>query len=161
MNWLYNVTSTIGLFLLCCTGSTIAQEVETEVSYDTVYMGNYLGLRYTIYNWEGQFADFDLGDFTIIAGPNTSSTMSISGNQRKSKKSYTFILNPPSEPGIYTIPSQKLEGEDGEKWTDEKIITILENPENIQQNPQIVSNNRFSFDRSTPTAPKRGQRQKF
>lgn len=160
MKWVYKVTLTIGVFIGCI-ASSIAQQVETEVSYDTVYMGNYLGLRYTIHNWEGQLRDLDFGEFTVVAGPNTSSSISISGNQRKSKMSYTFILNPPSEPGEYVIPSQRLEGEGEDKWTDEKNITILKNPKNIQQNPQIVSNNRFSFDREVPATPKRGQRQKF
>jgi len=44
-----------------------------ELSYDTVYMGNALQIKYSIQNANGDFQAPDFDGFVIVSGPNVSS----------------------------------------------------------------------------------------
>lgn len=154
----------VHIFLFYLT-SLYSQEIVSEVSYDTVYLGNYIGVKYTMYNWEGELTSIDFGEFDRLSGPNTSTSVSISGQNRRSIRSYSFILNPPDKPGVYTLPKQSLTLGEEERWTEELTIVVLENPENIAQNPNQFArqSSRFGFDElpAQPKPPIRGKRQKF
>jgi len=140
----------------------MAQEVNVEVSYDTVYAGNIVGVRFSMENWQGDLIDPDYGDFLLAGGPQISSSMSISGNQRTSSKTITLFLRPPEQPGVYIIPSMKFKGENKEAVSSEKKIFVIENPDGIRQEPSFRQTTTNTFDRQyRRTQPPQGKRQRF
>ena len=143
-------------------GIGFAQEVQVDVSYDTVYSGNILAVRYSLENWQADMDQADYGEFEVAGGPQISSSMSISGGERKSSKSILIYLRPPTKPGEYFLPPLTFTGE-GKKYTTKKTrILVVANPENIQQQPV------FTNERPKPvsgpfkkSSPPRGERQRF
>lgn len=141
---------------------TFAQEVQVQVSYDTLYIGNLLAIQFHMKDWEGEIKYADFGDFALAGGPQISSSVRVVQGERTSEKSLMYYLKSPDTPGTYTIPSQRLEGKEEEVYSDEITIVVVENPENIQQNPVIKKNdnqNRSNYGRRLP--PTRGERKRF
>lgn len=143
-------------------GFLYSQEVEVEVSYDTIYVGNILGVRYTMSNWQADMDQPDFGDFEAVGGPQISSSMSIRGGQRSSSKTVTMFLRPPDRPGPYTLPPVLFKGENKEAQTKEIIVWVLENPDGIRQEPAFERKPPRAYDRQYQRSePPRGKRQRF
>lgn len=139
-----------------------AQEVKVEVSYDTVYAGNVVGIRYSVNNWQGELSNPEFGELDIVGGPQITSSMSYSGGRRSSSKTITYFLKPPARSGEYTIPEQTFRGEDKEVTTDNISITVLNNPDGIVQKPVIETKRPRTFNKQYKRSePERGQRQRF
>lgn len=159
----WELFATVVMLFVCCWSQGRAQEVAVQVSYDTVYLGNILAIRFSMENWRGDMVEPDFGDFTVAGGPQISSSMTYSGGERKSSKTIIFHLAPPEIPGIYQLPSITFKGEDSEFSTPEIPIVVKENPDGIEQNPAIDQNRPFLFDKQFDkfSEPVRGQRQRF
>ncbi len=155
--------TTFVLFILISSFQWVnAQEVDVSVSYDTVYIGNVLGVQYSMEDWQGEVAQPDFGEFKIVGGPQISSSMSYSGGKRSSSTTILFYLKPPDQKGTYQLPSQIFRGGNEEASTEEKDITVLENPDHIEQNPAIEKKPPRAFNRQHQReSPPRGQRQRF
>ncbi|WP_236973709.1 BatD family protein [Membranihabitans maritimus] len=155
----------LGAFIIFTNLSILSgQSVSVEFSYDTVFLGNVVQLKYSMENFQGELESPDFGDFVVVSGPNVSTSVSISGGQRFSRKSVSFFLKPPDIEGTYTIPSQVFA--DGEEviTSVEKVIFVAENPDNIKQNPQIETKRSSPFIHQPPSReqpPQRGKRRKF
>ncbi len=148
--------------LLSYTQNGTAQEVQIILSYDTVYMGNVLGVQFTMKNWQGDLSNPDFGEFAVVGGPQISSSMSYSGGQRTSTKSILFYLKPPDRAGIYQLPEQSFQADGEEVITETQAITVLENPDQLEQNPAIKKQPSRSFNKEYKRSPPpRGQRQRF
>lgn len=139
-----------------------AQKIDVATSYDTVYAGNMLAVRYSMENWQADLTEPDFGKFEFVGGPQITSSTSYMGGQRTSSKSITFYLKPPEEPGVYKLPQQTFRGEGKEAVASEKSITVMINPEGIQQNPSLE---KIRPGATNPPfrkkAPQRGQKQRF
>lgn len=150
------------LILSGFSGKIQGQEVKVEISYDTVYAGNILAVRYSMEDWQADIDNPDFGDFEVAGGPQVTSSMSYSGGERSSSRTIVYYLRPPDQVGTYHIPSIIFRGEEKQFTTQAKAISVVANPEDIQQDP-VFENNRTSsldtpFDRSKPP---RGERKRF
>jgi hypothetical protein len=120
-----------------------AQSFATEVSKDTVLLGNYIEIKYVLINIDGKFDQPDFGDMQLVGGPNHSSSMSsINGDVRK-QSAYSYYVEPLEE-GEFFIEPVFIET-DERTWESEPIkIVVLPNPEGIIENPSM--SNSFNFD---------------
>lgn len=124
--------------ILFCLLSTqaFAQEASFTIktSLDTVYLGNYVEVKFIIENTKGKFKEPSFAGLKIISGPNTMSSMSIMNGESKSSTTYSYIVKP-TEPGTYIIEPAELESGEETLKTLEKRIIVVDNPDNILQNP--------------------------
>jgi hypothetical protein len=123
--------------LLASTLGSIAQtpKFSVSVSSDTVLLGNYFELKFTIENASSNgFAAPDLHEFNIIGGPNTASSMSIINGEVSQSSSYSYYLEPP-DIGVFTIKPAYLTSEDVALETFPIDIIVIPNPDGIIQRP--------------------------
>lgn len=104
-----------------------------EISSDTILIGNYIQLRYTIENAKGNFEMPELEGMMIISGPNTSSSMSMINGKVSIKASYTVYLKP-VDIGIHSIGPAYIETENGTLESQPISIVAIDNPDGHQQN---------------------------
>ena len=135
----------IFIFTLFLSKTLSAQETEfkVEVSADTVLMGNYFEVKFTIENGKGKFVAPSFNGLKIVAGPNQSSSYSSMNGEVKQSSSYTYYMEADEE-GVYIIPSAKLVFNNEELKTPEVKVVVVANPEGIKQNPNSF-HNEFSF----------------
>lgn len=119
----------------------------TEVSTDTLYWGNYLGLKYTIKNLSGDFQAPDLQNFQIVSGPNVSNQFSMINGDVTQSSSYEYVLKPINE-GASTIGSASLLQNDQVLSTDPIEIIVVANPNDIIQDYRRFNSPKLNF---TPT----------
>lgn len=116
---------------------TIAQDpkLSVSVSSDTVLLGNYFELKFTIENSPARgFEAPGLHEFNVIGGPNTSSSMSIINGEVSQSASYTYYLEP-VEIGVYTIKPAYLTTGEIALETPPIDIIVIPNPEGIIKQP--------------------------
>ena len=106
-----------------------------SVSSDTILLGNYFELKFTIENAPASgFKAPDLYAFKVIGGPNTSSSMSIINGEVSQSSSFSYYLEPP-DIGVYTIKPAYLTSEDIALETYPIDIIVIPNPDGIIQKP--------------------------
>lgn len=124
-------------FIICffIVGSLSGQEVAftVAVTADTLYMGNPLGIKYTIENKQGDFEPPSFEGFEIIGGPNVSNQMSMINGDVTQSASYEYYLMPLNI-GPYRIDAASLKSGEGTWSSDEVYLIVVDNPEGIQQN---------------------------
>lgn len=122
------------LFLVVLASITYAQEatLRVELSADTVRIGNYFELKYTLENANAKFEIPELEGLTVIAGPNTSSSMSMINGKISQSASYSLMLQPLDIGEAFIAPAY-FELEEGYLETSPIKITILDNPDGIQE----------------------------
>jgi hypothetical protein len=127
------------LLVLFCFSFAIANAQDfvftMEVSGDSLLLGNYLEISYTIENAQGKFEPPSFEGLDIVSGPNYSSSIAINNGEMTSKESYSYWLMP-KDIGLYTIdPAYFLK--DGETFESKPLeIVVLPNPDGIKTNPQ-------------------------
>jgi len=105
------------------------------VSSDTILLGNYFELKFTIENaYSSGFEAPDMHEFILIGGPNTSSSMSIINGEVNQSSSFTYYLEPP-DIGVYTVKPAYLTSADVALETFPIDIIVIPNPDGIIQNP--------------------------
>ncbi len=120
-----------------------AQSFATEVSTDTVLIGNYVEVKFVLVNIDGKFEAPSFDGMQIVGGPNHASSMSsINGDVRK-QSSYSYFVEPLEE-GEFFIDPVFIEAEDRTWESDPIKIVVLPNPEGIIQKP--ATSNSFNFD---------------
>ena len=125
------------LFLLTAVSSIVAQEVKfsVAVSSDTLLVGNYLELKYTIENAQPNgFEPPSFANMEIVGGPNTSTSISIVNGEMTQSASYSYYLKPP-DIGAYTIPPAFLKNGDSGIETPPIEIYVLPNPDGVIKPP--------------------------
>ena len=105
-----------------------------EISNDTIMMGNYIQLRYTIENTSGNFEMPELEGLLVISGPNTSSSMSMVNGEVTQKATYSVYLKP-VDIGSHSIGPAYINTEDGSLESQPITVTVIDNPDGIQQSP--------------------------
>lgn len=107
---------------------------QVEVSSDTVLLGNYFSLKFSIENVEGEFVPPSFEGFQIISGPNMSSQYSMINGVVTQKSSYSYHLLPLEE-GSFEIGSARLKKKNDEISLDPITITVMPNPDGLIENP--------------------------
>lgn len=104
-----------------------------EVDRDSILMGNTLKVTYILKNVDGRFEAPEFKDFTVVSGPNTSSSMySINGNTNKST-SYTYFVKPNKEGDCFIEEAYLIHRNDESKnmTADAIKVRVLPNPGGI------------------------------
>jgi hypothetical protein len=148
--------------LLFSTGFCLAQppKFTVSVSSDTVLIGNYFELKFTIENASVHgFEAPDLHEFDLIGGPNTSSSMSIVNGEVSQSASFTYYLQP-KDIGVYTIKPAYLTTGETALETPPIEILVIPNPEGIIQRPHAPDKHIEPFitpgkSEETPTRPRK------
>ena len=103
-----------------------------EVTTDTIYLGNMVGVKYTVKNIQGDFEPPIFDGFVVVGGPNVSNQFSMINGDVTQSASYEYILQP-SDPGILIVsPALLLTYEDTIRSEAVQLV-IVENPMNIRQ----------------------------
>ena len=120
------------------------QSFTTEVSTDTVLIGNYIEVKFVLVNIDGKFEAPSFEGMQVVGGPNHSSSMSsINGDVRK-QSSYSYYVEPLTE-GEYYIDPVYMETEE-RTWESEPIkIIVIANPEGIIKKPSSTNSFQFEF----------------
>jgi hypothetical protein len=123
----------------------------TKVSGDTLLMGNYLEVTFTLENTTGKIEPPSFESFELINGPAQSSSVSIINGNMTQHHSYTYILQAKEE-GIFLIdPAIAFVGEEVIK-TDPIQIVVLPNPDGIIQTPKSGRSSSRGWDEVKPQA---------
>jgi len=126
----------ITLLFIVYIGSAIQAQQRSfsvDISSDSILLGNYIEVSYTAVNIEGEFVGPSMEGFTVIGGPNSSSSMSsINGDVRR-QMSYSYYLEP-TDIGEYVIPPAYINSSD--QWETEPMkIRVYPNPDGIIERP--------------------------
>lgn len=124
----------IFLILLLAAVTMSAQEVifKVEVTTDSLYLGNPLGLKYTIENTQGDFEPPEFHGFDIVGGPNVASQFSMINGAVTQSTSYEYFLLP-HDIGLVTISSAMLKNGEVELSSESISIVVLDNPNGVRQ----------------------------
>jgi hypothetical protein len=129
-----------------------------SVSSDTVLLGNYFELKYTIENASASgFEAPDLYQFNIVSGPNTSSSFSIVNGEMSQSASYSYYLQP-AEIGVYTIKPAYLTSQDVALEAPPIDIIVVPNPEGIIQRPHTAARRIESYGNPKPVEEEKPSR---
>ena len=125
------------LFILSSVFSLVKAQENTkftvEVSSDSVLLGNFLQVKFTLENARGeQFSAPTFEGFNLISGPNLASSYSMINGETTQSASYTFYLEPIDIGNYYIEPaSVNVEGEILE--TSPIEVLVVPNPDGIKQ----------------------------
>jgi hypothetical protein len=154
----------LGCFLTCVqllAGQSAKFSV--SVSSDTVLLGNYFELKFTVENAPAEgFEAPDLHEFNLVGGPNTSSSMSIVNGQVSQSATYSYYLEP-MDVGVYTIKPAYLTSEEIALETPPIDIIVVPNPDGIIQRPNspakrfdpLIIRREPEQEQDTPSKPRR------
>jgi len=104
-----------------------------EVNNDSVLLGNSISVVFSLKN--GQAEDFvfpAFEGFQLLAGPNTSTQMSIVNGAMSQRANYTFFLEPQEVGDFYIEPASVKVG-DSYLETDPVLVRVYPNPAGIIQ----------------------------
>ncbi|MBK7008349.1 MAG: BatD family protein [Saprospiraceae bacterium] len=156
-------------FLLPIWMTAQVSSFSVEVDRDSVLFGNTIKVTYVLKNVDGKFEAPAFSDFSLISGPNTSSSMySINGNTTKTT-TYTYFIKPLKEGQCFIEEAYLIHRTDEEKnmTADAIKIKVMPNPEGIIEDaPQGNSQQLFfswpmetdqgaPIEKEAPSKPKR------
>ena len=134
-------------FCLSFAGLGFSQETSFTVSAqpDTLLIGNQLQVSFKLENGNSQdFTPPEFEGFTVVAGPNISSSMVMTNGAISQSITYSYFLDV-EEVGVFFIPPAKIATEEGDLFTEPLEIVILPNPEGIIQKAPSSSRS-FGWD---------------
>jgi hypothetical protein len=136
----------------------MAQDItfKAEVSTDSILMGNYFEVRFTIENAAGDFQAPEFEGFEIMSGPNTSSSFSMINGQVTQKASYTYMIRPVREGTLYVDPAAFTSGETIME-TEPILIQVYPNPGGVIEHKTFRNEGYDPFFRSKPELKKRSK----
>jgi hypothetical protein len=116
--------------ILLLAGISNAQKgsFSVKVDKDTMFTDEVLKVEFFIDNFKAP----DFSGFRLVAGPNTSSSMSIINGEVSQKKSYSFVLIP-EDTGIVTIGAATLKTDDDIIDTESIDIVVLDASANYKK----------------------------
>ena len=116
-----------------------------SISMDSILLGNYFEVKYTLENGSGDnFIAPDFENFTIVGGPNTSTSMSFMNGQMTQSVSYAYYLEP-KDIGHFYIQPASIEASGQVLETIPMEVMVVPNPDGIRQTPQQRNNPGNSF----------------
>ncbi len=106
-----------------------------SVSADSILLGNFFRVTFTLENArQGDFEAPQFDGFTIVSGPNVSSSMSMVNGTITQKIAYSFYLEP-LDIGNYYIPPASITLGDQVLESMPVSIMVAPNPDGIKQLP--------------------------
>ena len=123
--------SLIGFLLLQFYSYSQDVDFKVEISTDSILMGNFMEVRFTIENGAGEFEEPSFDGFDIISGPNTSSTFNMINGNVTQKASYSFVIMPLKEGLLYIDPASFKTGKNTLE-TEPISIMVYPNPAGIK-----------------------------
>lgn len=122
---------------LCTAGPALGQQKPTfrvEVSTDSVLLGHHFRADFILENAPGgEFSAPDfIPDFTVLAGPNMSSSFSMLNGAVTQKVTYTFLLQP-AETGIFYLQPASIALNGDFLETSPVEILVVPNPDQLPQ----------------------------
>jgi len=120
------------------------QSFKAIVSNDTVLLGNFIIVKFSIKNTKGDFKAPQFNDFDIISGPNSSSMFTMVNGSTTRESSYTYYLLPKMEGELFINPAY-LSINDKSLETSIKKIVVLPNPEGKTIEPRHSQQNMLEF----------------
>jgi len=117
------------LLLVVITHNCYSQEISilTEISKDTILIGNTSEIRYTAKNLEVKFEGPDFDRLKVVSGPNVSTSMQFVNGKMTSSLSYSYIFYP-DEIGEYFISPAYFTVRDTVYETPPISIIVIPNP---------------------------------
>ncbi len=130
---------------LAVTGRSQDASFVVSAAFDTLLLGNQLEVSFKLENGNSQnFTPPVFEDFTVVGGPNMSSSMMMTNGVVNQSITYSYFLEA-KEAGVFFIPPAKIETADGDIFTDPLEIIVLPNPDGIIQ--KVPRNTRsFGWD---------------
>jgi len=124
-----------------------------SISTDSLLIGNDVEVRFTLENAQGQtFEAPDFENFTVVSGPNQSSSFSMINGAVTQELSYSYYLNP-IEVGTFYIAPASIQVE-GELMSTEAVeIIVYPNPDGVVQEIPEKHKEFDLFQRSFPATP--------
>jgi hypothetical protein len=118
---------------------------EALISTDSILMDNVVKLSFVLENAEGSEFDFPElnGNFDIISGPNTMSSMSMINGKVSQSVTYTFYLKP-REVGQYVIPAASVKVKGKVMETSPLEVKVHPNPDGVKVEPDSGETDPFS-----------------
>jgi hypothetical protein len=112
-------------------GQGLAQSsgISVSVSADTLSLGDYIEVRYTLENLQVHWNAKEFPGFDIVGGPNTSSRMSIINGEVSRSATYSYFLKPKTA-GVHTIEALVFESEGKQYQSSPMQIVVLGTGEN-------------------------------
>ena len=108
-------------------------KLTVEVSNDSILLGNYIEVKFTIENASVKnFEAPDFTGFTIVGGPNQSSSMMISNGAVTQSITYSYYIEP-VEVGNYFIQPAFVDTEEGSLESIPLEFFVVDNPDGIIQ----------------------------
>ncbi len=123
-----------------------------ELSSDSILLGNYFEVKFILENASGsQFEPPSFEGFTMVGGPNQSSSFSMVNGKVSQSMSYSFYLEP-KDIGNYYIESASIKVGDQIFETLPKKVLVVVNPDEVYQSPRY--NEREELTPSEEVTPK-------
>jgi len=112
-----------------------APKFTVQVGSDSILLGNYFEVKFILENAKGRnFSAPEFENFSIVGGPNQSSSFSMINGEVSQSLSYSYFLQPISEGNFYIEPASiEVDGSFLESAPME--IIVAPNPDGIIQNP--------------------------
>jgi hypothetical protein len=134
------------IFLLAGLAQAQKGSFSVKVDKDTMFTDEVLKVEFLIDNLTGNFKAPDFSGFRLVAGPNTSSSMSIINGEISQKKSYSYVLMP-DETGLLYIGSASLKTENDNIETEPIDIVVLD----VYDNNRKINRKQKTFRRDIDT----------
>ena len=114
-----------------------------KISSDSILLGNYFEVKFMVENASvDNFEAPTFEGFTVVSGPNQSSSMMISNGVVKQSIAYSYYIEP-QDVGYYFIEPAYVETDKGPLASIPVEVLVVANPDGITQQPQGNSRNNF------------------
>ena len=118
-------------------------KLTVEVSNDSILLGNYIEVKFTIENaGVTNFEAPNFDGFNIVSGPNQSSSMMINNGQVTQSVAYSYYIEPLAI-GNYFIQPAFVDTDEGALESIPLEILVVDNPDGIIEKPQRSNRNDF------------------
>lgn len=128
----------LSIILLLATVGLLAQdgvELNIEISADTIYMENAFRVKYAVKNGDQNgFNPPEITDFDLLQGPSRSSSISIYNGVQSSEYTITYYFRP-LKTGTFSIDAFELEVDGKTLKSNSPKIIVVDNPDNLFQDP--------------------------
>ena len=148
------------MMLMAMVSFAQAPTFSISINKDTVLMGHTLKVVYILKQAEakGGIKTPEFDHFRMVSGPSISTSVSYINGDMTRKSSYSYYLKAES-PGLWRIPSLRIETEEGELSTEEKQIVVLPNPDGtIESGKSHQEDSDIPFFRNYPPRKKSDKR---
>lgn len=148
-----NLLFTIGFIFIGLFATAQDAKFSVTVNSDSVLLGNYLKVSFLLENANGNdFSPPTFENFTVVSGPNTSSSLSIVNGVVSQSVSYTYYIEP-SDIGSYYITPASIATDEKVLETQPIEIQVFPNPDGIIQRPREERRQRMDFFQPFPSTP--------